>query len=149
MRAVLQRVQSARVSVGEENVAEIGPGLLALVGVGQDDDEQEARELARKIVQLRIFSDEQGRMNRSLCDTGGELCVVSQFTLYADSRKGRRPSYADAAPPELAEPLVEVVASAARSHGVAVATGRFRAHMQVSLVNDGPVTLWLDTETRG
>lgn len=140
-----QRVSSARVEVDGEAVARMGAGLLALVGVGRGDDERDAAELARKLVHLRIFPDEQGRMNRSLLDTGGVLGVVSQFTLWGDTRKGRRPAFTEAAPPERAAPLVEAVAEAARALGVSVVTGRFGAHMDVHLVNDGPVTLWIDT----
>ncbi len=146
MRAVVQRVRSARVEVEGERVGEMGPGLLALVGVGLDDDESAAGELARKIVHLRIFADEDGRMNHSLLDVQGALGVVSQFTLFGDARKGRRPAFTAAAPAERAESLVHAVAEAARREGVSVVTGRFRAHMEVSLVNDGPVTLLLDTE---
>jgi len=144
---VVQRVQSAEVVVADERVARIGSGLLAFVGVSREDEPGDAEELARKLVHLRIFEDELGRMNRSLCDTAGELCVVSQFTLLGDTRKGRRPSFGEAAAPELAAPLVEAVAEAARSHGVSVVTGRFGAHMKVHLTNDGPVTLWLDTRS--
>lgn len=129
-----------------DRVAEIGPGLLALVGVTHDDGAADASELARKIVELRIFEGGDGRMNRSLLDTGGELLVVSQFTLLADTRKGRRPSFGAAAGPELAEPLVTAVVEAARSKGVRVVTGRFGAHMRVGLENDGPVTLLIDTK---
>lgn len=145
MRAVVQRVLSARIEVDGGTVGEMGPGLLALVGVGREDREAHALELARKLVELRIFADDAGRMNRSLLDVGGTLGVVSQFTLFGDARKGRRPSFVEAAPPEQAEPLVEAVAAAARGMGAPVVTGRFRAHMKVSLVNDGPVTLWLET----
>ena len=145
MRAVLQRVASARVIVDGEVVAEIGAGLLALVGVAREDEESDAAELARKLVQLRIFEDEEGRMNLSLRDTGGALCVVSQFTLLGDARKGRRPSFTGAAPPEQAESLVEAVARAAGALGAPVVTGRFRAMMDVALVHQGPVTILLDT----
>lgn len=145
MRAVVQRVERATVRVAGEVVGEMGPGLLALVGVARDDAPADADELAQKIVHLRVFEDEQGRMNRSLLDTGLELGVVSQFTLLADCRKGRRPSFGDAAAPEVAAPLVEAVVAAARAHGVTVVTGRFRAEMAVELVNAGPVTLLLDT----
>lgn len=148
MRAVAQRVSSARIEVGGEVVAEMGPGLLALVGVGVADDDSAAYELARRLVGLRVFEDEAGRMNRALPDVAGTLGVVSQFTLYADTRHGRRPSFSGAAPAQVAEPLVEAVAAAARSLGVPVVTGRFRAEMRVSLVNDGPVTLLLDTEKK-
>lgn len=146
MRAVVQRVSSASIRVGEEKVAEIGSGLLALVGVGRRDALSDAEELARKIIQLRVFPDLDGRMNRSLLDCGGSLALVSQFTLYGDARKGRRPYYGDAAPPEVAAPLLEKLAAAARAAGIEVACGRFQAQMQVALVNDGPVTILLDSE---
>ena len=148
MRAVAQRVLRARVSVDGAIVSEMGAGLLALIGVGKDDRPETAQELARKLVHLRVFANASGRNEASLLETGGTLGVVSQFTLFGDARKGRRPSYFDAAPPELAEPLVEAVAEAARELGVPVVTGRFRAAMQVELVNDGPVTILLDTERR-
>lgn len=144
----MQRVSRARVAVGDEVVGEIGEGLLALVGVARGDGLPEAAELARKLVGLRVFEDEAGRMNRSLRETGGALCIVSQFTLLGDARQGRRPSWSDAAAPEEAEPLVEAVVNAARAEGIAVATGRFRARMRVELVNEGPVTLLLDTARR-
>jgi D-tyrosyl-tRNA(Tyr) deacylase len=146
VRAVAQRVSSARITVGDGVVGEMGEGLLALVGVGVDDGEDDARELGSKLVHLRVFPDAEGRMNRSLLEVGGALGVVSQFTLLGDARKGRRPSYASAAPAERAEPLVEAVASAARALGVTVVTGRFRAQMAVALVNQGPVTVLLDTK---
>lgn len=146
MRAVVQRVDRAEVTVGGETVASMGPGLLALVGVGHEDGEGEADELARRMVQLRIFEDAAGKMNRSLAEAGGTLGVVSQFTLMGDARQGRRPSFFGAARPEQAEPLVERVVLAARGLGVPVVTGRFGARMEVSLVNAGPVTLLLDTE---
>ena len=145
VRAVVQRVTSAAVTVGGVTVGAIGPGLLVLLGVGQGDGEAAALLLARKTAELRIFFDEAGRFNRSLLDAGGAALVVSQFTLYADTRKGRRPGFTDAAPPEVAAPLVERYANALRRLGVEVATGRFGAHMQVALVNDGPVTILLDT----
>jgi len=145
VRSVVQRVRRANVVVDGRGVAEIGRGLLAFVGVGHDDERADAVLLARKIVGLRIFEDAEGRMNRSLLDGEGDLLVVSQFTLFADARKGRRPSFTAAAPPEVAEPLVGEVAAAARAEGVSVVTGRFGAHMQVGLENDGPVTLLLDT----
>ncbi|MEM7413600.1 MAG: D-aminoacyl-tRNA deacylase [Myxococcota bacterium] len=148
MRAVVQRVSRAAVVVEGDEVARMGEGLLALVGVAAGDDEGDARTLARKLVGLRIFPDPDGRMNRSLADTGGTLGVVSQFTLLGDARQGRRPSFGEAAAPELAAPLVEAVAQAAREAGVDVVTGRFRAHMEVHLTNDGPVTLLLDTQRR-
>jgi D-tyrosyl-tRNA(Tyr) deacylase len=124
----------------------MGEGLLTLVGVGQDDGEQQAGELARKLVHLRVFKDEDGRMNRSLLETGGQLGVVSQFTLFGDVRRGRRPSYTEAAPPEQAEPLIRAVIEAASAAGVRVITGRFGAMMDVELVNAGPVTILIDTE---
>ncbi len=147
MRAVVQRVLEARVEVAGEVVAQMQGGLLVLLGVGHGDTSEQAEQLARKIVHLRIFEDEDGRMNRSLLEQGGTLCVVSQFTLYGDSKKGRRPSFGSAAPPDLARPRVEEVAEAARQLGAPVVTGQFQAHMKVHLVNDGPVTLWLDTES--
>ena len=142
----MQRVSRAHVDVDGERVAEIGRGLLALVGVGHEDAAEDAAELARKLVGLRIFEDEAGRMNRSLLDGEGDLLVVSQFTLLADTRKGRRPGFAAAAAPEQAEPLVEAVVEAARAAGVRVVTGVFGAHMHVGLENDGPVTLLIDTK---
>lgn len=146
MRAVAQRVRSARVIVAGEEVARMDAGLLALVGVGREDTPQAATDLARRLVHLRVFEDEAGRMGRSLLETGGVLGVVSQFTLMADARQGRRPSYAAAAPAEVAEPLIEALAAAARALGVTVVTGRFGAMMDVELVNSGPVTVLLDTD---
>ena len=146
MRAVVQRVRSARVTVAGEVACEMGDGLLALVGVGQGDTEETSRELARRMVQLRIFADGQERMNRSLLDTGGTLGLVSQFTLYGDARHGRRPSFVKACPADRAAPLIEAVADAARELGAPVVTGRFQASMDVSLVNVGPVTILLDTD---
>ena len=145
MRAVAQRVRSARVRVAGEIVAEMSEGLLALVGVARGDADDDARALAEKLVHLRVFDDADGVMNRSLSETGGTLGVVSQFTLLGDCRKGRRPSWSDAAPPEDAERLLEVLISHSRSLGVATVTGRFRADMDVELANSGPVTLLLDT----
>jgi D-tyrosyl-tRNA(Tyr) deacylase len=145
LRAVVQRVREARIRVGDEAVAEMGAGLLALVGVARDDGPEDAAALAEKLVHLRVLADAEGRMNRSLLETGGTLGVVSQFTLLGDARQGRRPSWADAASPERAEPLVTAVAEAARQAGVPVVTGRFRAEMEVALVNAGPVTVLLDT----
>ena len=144
MRALVQRVAEARVEVDGEVVGAIGPGLCVLVGVTHSDDEAAAGKLASKVWGLRIFDDADGVMNQSAADTGGEVLVVSQFTLYGDTRKGRRPSWIDAARPEMAEPLVEAVVAELRSAGATVATGRFRADMQVSLVNDGPVTLLVE-----
>jgi len=146
VRAVAQRVRSARVAVGDEIACEMGEGLLALVGVGRGDGPPAAEELARRLVHLRVFDDEGGRMSRSLLDVGGTLGLVSQFTLFGDARQGRRPSYGAAAPAEVAEPLLEHLATASRELGVTVVTGRFRARMEVSLVNSGPVTLLLDTD---
>jgi D-tyrosyl-tRNA(Tyr) deacylase len=146
VRAVVQRVRSARIRVESEWVGEMGEGLLALVGVSRDDGQKQAEELARKLVHLRVFLDEEGRMNRSLIETGGQLGIVSQFTLFGDARRGRRPSYSDAAPPEQAEPLIRAVVTAAGATGVSVITGRFRAMMDVELVNAGPVTILIDTD---
>jgi len=146
MRAVVQRVSSASLSVGAEELFSMGEGLVALVGVGLEDGLADAAELARRIVHLRVFEDETERMNGSLIDVGGTLAVVSQFTLFGDTRKGRRPSYVRAAPAEHAAPLVDAVAEAAREQGVTVVTGRFQAKMNVSLVNSGPVTILLDTD---
>ena len=141
MRAVVQRVSQARVRVSGETLAEIGAGLLVLVGVTHDDGEAQARRLADKVWGLRVFDDANGVMNLAAADVGGAALVVSQFTLYGDTRKGRRPSWARAAPPTQAEPLVDAVVAALRALGAPVATGRFGAHMQVELENDGPVTL--------
>lgn len=145
MRAVVQRVDRASVTVGGERIADMGPGLLALVGVAHDDGPADARALAGKLVGLRVFEDEAGHMNRSLLELGLALCVVSQFTLLADCRKGRRPSFGEAAAPDIAAPLIEQVVEHARGLGVTVVTGRFQATMSVELVNHGPVTLLLDT----
>ena len=146
MRAVVQRVRSGRVSINEEMIAEIGLGLVILVGVGPADGEEQARYLAEKIANLRIFEDEHGKINRSLLEVGGSAIVVSQFTLYADTRKGRRPSFTDAALPEVASPLVERFAQMLREQGVETQTGQFGAHMLVEIANDGPVTICLSTE---
>jgi D-tyrosyl-tRNA(Tyr) deacylase len=145
MRLVVQRVTSASVRVGDETVGAIGPGLLILVGVRDADDETMAARLAAKTAELRIFADAEGRFNRSLLEVSGDAMVVSQFTLYADVRRGRRPSFNDAARPELAEPLVEAYARALEALGVRVARGRFGAMMQVESVNDGPVTILIDS----
>jgi D-tyrosyl-tRNA(Tyr) deacylase len=131
--------------VDGEIVGAIGDGLVILLGVGPDDTEQVADDLARKVADLRIFADEEGRTNRSLLDTGGAVLVVSQFTLYADTRRGRRPGFTAAAPPDLAERLCQRFAASMADLGVSVATGRFGAEMEVELVNDGPFTIWLDT----
>ena len=145
MRAVLQRVSRAKVTVEGETTGEIGKGLLVLLGVGTQDGESEARQLVDKIVNLRIFEDENGKMNLSLADVRGDLLVVSQFTLYADTRRGRRPSYIGAAAPEDANRLYEYFVGEARKLVAKVGTGRFQAMMDVELVNDGPVTIILDT----
>jgi len=145
MRAVVQRVREASVWVEGEAVARMREGLLALVGVAADDGPDDARWIARKLATLRVFPDAEGRMNRSLSETGGTLGVVSQFTLLGDARQGRRPSFAAAAPPERAAPLVDAVVAAAREAGVPVVTGRFQATMDVSLTNRGPVTILLDS----
>jgi D-aminoacyl-tRNA deacylase len=144
VRALVQRVTEARVTVDAELVGEIGAGLCVLVGVTHDDSSDDARKLAAKVAHLRIFDDEAGLMNRSLLDTGGAALIVSQFTLYGDTVRGRRPSWVAAARPEQAEPLVADFARELGALGVPVATGRFRAEMHVALVNDGPVTLLLE-----
>jgi D-tyrosyl-tRNA(Tyr) deacylase len=144
VRAVVQRVAQARVTVGDEEVGAIGPGLCVLVGVTHDDDPAKARTLAEKIWHLRVMDDEDGVMNRSVADTTRAVLVVSQFTLYGDTSRGRRPSWLAAARPEEAERLVDAVVARLRELGGQVATGRFRADMQVALVNDGPVTVLLD-----
>jgi D-aminoacyl-tRNA deacylase len=140
VRAVIQRVTEAHVTAGREIVGEIGPGLCVLLGVGKQDDEQNAKALADKIKNLRVFEDDQGKMNRSINETGGDLLVISQFTLYGDCRKGNRPSFSDAAPAAGAERLYRFFIQRLRDAGLKVATGSFQAHMKVSLVNDGPVT---------
>jgi D-aminoacyl-tRNA deacylase len=145
MRAVLQRVTSARVVVGGVIVGEIKSGLAILLGIAHDDTEQDIKYLVEKIVGLRIFDDADGRMNLSVRDAGGALLVVSQFTLYGDVRRGRRPSWSEAAQPEVAEPLYDAFVLEARSHVEQVETGSFRAMMQLELVNDGPVTILLDS----
>ena len=144
MRLVLQRVKSGRVSITGHTIAEIGTGFVILLGIGPGDSEAQVRILSEKIVNLRIFEDEQGKMNRSLLDVGGQALVVSQFTLYADTRKGRRPSFTDAALPDDARPLVERFAEMLRELGVPTQTGEFGAHMLVEIANDGPVTIWLE-----
>jgi D-tyrosyl-tRNA(Tyr) deacylase len=144
MRALLQRVSRARVTVGGEAVGEIGPGLCVLVGVTHDDDSTRAAKLADKIWHLRVFEDDDQKMNRAVADVGGEVLVVSQFTLYGDARKGRRPSFVDAARPEAAEPLIEQLCDHLVALGAVVRTGRFRADMDVEIHNDGPVTLMLE-----
>ena len=145
MRAVIQRVSEALVKVEGSVLGEIGPGLLALLGIAKPDTAADAEFLAEKILNLRVFPDHAGKMNRSLLDAGGALLVVSQFTLYGDCRKGRRPSFDDAAPSEQARPLYERFIEVARRSGLRVETGVFQAHMDVSLVNDGPVTLLVES----
>ena len=145
MRAVVQRVTEARVSVGGKVVGEIGPGLLVLLGVARDDSSEDADYLAEKIANLRIFDDEMGKMNRSLVDVAGGMLVVSQFTLYGDVRRGRRPSYSEAAEPVKANSLYEYFVDRVKEQGMKVETGVFQAMMQVSLTNDGPVTILLDS----
>jgi D-tyrosyl-tRNA(Tyr) deacylase len=144
MRILIQRVSQASVTVDDEVISRIGKGLLILLGVGHGDGAVQAEFLAEKAANLRIFEDEQGKMNRSVLEIGGEAIVVSQFTLYADARKGRRPSFTDAALPETAEPLVERFMELLRNQGVPTRGGRFGAHMQVEIHNDGPVTIWLE-----
>ena len=145
MRGVIQRVSAASVTVDGETVGEISSGLAVLVGVEEGDTEADANALADKLVGLRIFADEEGKMNRSVADIGGAMLIVSQFTLLADVRKGRRPSFVRAAQPDVADPLVRVVADRVAGHGLPVETGEFGAHMHVSLVNDGPVTILVET----
>ena len=145
MRAVLQRVTRASVRVEGETVGEIGKGLVVLLGIARDDAAVDAGYLAEKIVSLRIFDDDEGRMNQSVTEAGGALLIVSQFTLYGDARRGRRPSWSDAAPPEVAESLYELFLHETRQRVSEVATGSFRRMMEVELVNDGPVTIMLDS----
>lgn len=144
MRALLQRVSRASVTFDGQTISRIGNGLLVLLGVGHGDGEQQAKFLAEKIANLRIFEDEQGKTNLSILDVKGEAIVVSQFTLYADTRKGRRPSFIDAALPDIAGPLVNRFIEFLRGHGVPTQTGKFGAHMEVEIHNDGPVTIWLE-----
>lgn len=144
VRALLQRVSKAAVRIDDREIARIGPGLAILLGIGKDDGETQVRQMADKILNLRIFADAQGKSNLSAVDVGAEVLVVSQFTLYADTRKGRRPSFTDAAPPEVAAPLVERFAETIRRTGLRVDTGQFGAHMLVEIHNDGPVTIWLE-----
>jgi D-aminoacyl-tRNA deacylase len=149
MRALLQRASRAEVRVGDDVVGRIGPGLVVLLGVAPADDEATADALARQIAELRIFRDDEGRTNRSLLDVAGAALVVSQFTLFADTRRGRRPGFTGAAPPDQAERLYLRFAETLRGLGIEVGTGRFGAEMAVELVNDGPFTIWLDTAKRG
>lgn len=148
MRALLQRVSRAEVRVGSTVVGSIGAGLVVLLGIGHGDDEATADALARRVCELRVFEDDEGRTNRSLLDVGGEALIVSQFTLYADTRRGRRPGFTDAAPPDLAESLWRRFAAGVQAQGVRVGLGEFGAEMAVELVNDGPFTLWLDTAAK-
>lgn len=145
MRAVLQRVSRASVTVDEQMVGQIGQGLVILLGIGQQDSEAQVKTLVDKIVYLRIFEDENSKMNRSLLDIHGEVLVISQFTLYANMQRGRRPSFIEAAPPALANPLYEVFKATLANHGLRIASGIFGAMMHVELCNEGPVTIWLDS----
>jgi len=146
MRAVIQRVKEAKVEVNGDIIGKIGEGFLVLLGVGKDDTEEDVRYLADKVLGLRIFEDEAGKMNLSITDVKGEILAVSQFTLYGDSRKGRRPSFDEAAPPDVAERLYELFVEEIRKSGIKVETGKFRALMDVHLVNSGPVTILLDSK---
>lgn len=148
MRAVIQRVREAAVMVAEQDVGRIAAGLLVLLGVGHDDEAADVAYLASKIAQLRIFEDAAGKMNRSVGEIGGGVLLIAQFTLYADTRQGRRPSFSGAASPALARPLVDACGAALRAAGLPVATGHFGAAMQVTLVNDGPVTILIDSAER-
>lgn len=144
----MQRVSRASVTVQGETVGEIGAGFVVLIGVSRDDVEADADYIVNKVAHLRVFADEQGKFNRSAMDVGAELLLISQFTLHADTRKGRRPSFVDAAPPTLAEPLFDRTVAKFRESGLRVATGVFQAHMMVSLINDGPVTIMIDSADR-
>lgn len=146
MRAVVQRVLKCSVEVGDSRVADIGEGLLVYVGVGNEDSDRDTAYLADKILNLRVFADENGNMNKSVIDIKGQVCLVSQFTLYGDARKGRRPSFEAAAAPEIAESKYDDFCALLRKSGLIIATGVFRAHMQVAYVNDGPVTILLDSK---
>jgi len=146
MRAVIQRTARASVTVDESVTGAIGPGLVVFLGIHPQDGDKEIRWMAEKIINLRIFEDDEGKMNRSIADTGGEILIVSQFTLYGDCRKGRRPGYSAAAPPEIAEPLYQAFVQEIARQGIRTATGVFQASMQVELVNDGPVTLLIDSD---
>ena len=144
MRALIQRVSKASVKVDGQTISSIEKGLLILLAIGHGDGEEQVRFLAEKVANLRIFEDEQGKTNLSVLDVKGEAIVVSQFTLYADTRKGRRPSFIDAALPDVAEPLVDRFAALLRGNGIPTQTGKFGAHMEVEIHNDGPVTIWLE-----
>ena len=144
MRTVIQRVTYGSVKVDGNTIAQIGPGLVILLGVGPEDGEEQVKYLVNKIANLRIFEDAVGKINRSILDVGGSALVVSQFTLYADTRKGRRPSFTRAAPPDIASPLVDRFAEALEAAGVPTHKGEFGAHMQVVIHNDGPVTIWIE-----
>ena len=144
MRALIQRVKTGKVIVDGQTVAEIAHGMVILLGIGQGDNEKQARFLAGKIARLRIFEDQGGKFNKSILDTGGAAIVVSQFTLYADTRKGLRPSFTEAAAPEVAAPLVELFAAILRELGIPTRNGVFGAHMLVEIENDGPVTIWME-----
>ena len=146
MRVVVQRVKEASVTVDEQIVGKINKGLLVLLGVGEEDDKKDLEYLLNKVLGLRIFEDEKGKMNLSLIDVGGQLLVVSQFTLYGDVRKGKRPSFTDSAHPDIADKMYEDFVQMARDRGVIVETGIFGAHMDVSLINDGPVTIMIDSK---
>ncbi|MCI5140662.1 MAG: D-tyrosyl-tRNA(Tyr) deacylase [Candidatus Electrothrix sp. ATG1] len=148
MRAVIQRVTSAKVTVDDRQTGAIGEGLLVLLGVHKDDEQKDITWLADKIINLRIFEDKDGKMNHSLTDTGGSMLIVSQFTLLADCRKGRRPSWSEAAPPDKARQMYEEFIQAVADHGIPTATGEFQAMMEVSLVNSGPVTILLDSHKK-
>jgi D-aminoacyl-tRNA deacylase len=144
MRVLIQRVSKASVTVDQQTISSIGKGLLILLGIGHDDGEEQVKFLAEKTANLRIFEDEDGKTNLSILDVKGEAIVVSQFTLYANTQKGRRPSFIEAALPDVAEPLVNRFAELLRGHGVPTQTGKFGAHMEVEICNDGPVTIWLE-----
>jgi len=146
MRAVLQRVSGASVAVADEQISEIGAGLVVLIGVKHGDTDDDAKYIARKIVETRIFEDHAGKMNLGLMEIGGEALLISQFTLYADTRKGRRPAFNEAAKPDEAEKLYDMVMSEVEKRGIKVARGKFGAHMRVTLTNDGPVTIILDSQ---
>ena len=148
MRALVQRVSQASVTVGADQVGSIGPGLVVMLGISRQDGEEEARYIVDKTTNLRIFADQEGRFNRSALDIGAELLIVSQFTLYGDTRKGRRPSFVEAAPPERAQELFDQAVALFTETGLTVETGRFQAHMMVSIQNDGPVTIMLDSADR-